>query len=146
MRLDHTSSLVTMFKFSILSLILLFPQTVDAGEVSDATLNRIIPALVRVESKGDPKAIGDGGRAIGLLQIHRCYWQDAVEFDKTLGGKYEDCFDPDYAKRVVRAYLRRYGTSDSTLEQLARIHNGGPDGHKESATLKYWKKVKRELK
>jgi hypothetical protein len=135
-----------MFKFSILSLILLFPQTVDAGEVSDATINRIIPALVRVESKGDPKAIGDGGRAIGLLQIHRCYWQDAVEFDKTLGGKYEDCFDPDYAKRVVRAYLRRYGTSDSTLEQLARIHNGGPDGHKESATLKYWKKVKRELK
>jgi hypothetical protein len=137
---------VTMFKFSILILILLFPQTANAGEVSDATLNRLIPALVRVESKGDPKAIGDGGRAIGLLQIHRCYWQDAVEFDKTLGGKYEDCFDPDYAKRVVRAYLRRYGTSDSTLEQLARIHNGGPDGHKESATLKYWKKVKRELK
>jgi len=134
-----------MFTFSLLSLILLLPQTVNAGEVSDATLDKIIPALVRVESKGDPKAVGDGGRAIGILQIHRCYWEDAAEFDKSLGGKYEDCFNPDYARRVVRAYLRRYGTSDSTLEQLARIHNGGPKGHKKSATLKYWVKVKKEL-
>lgn len=134
-----------MFTFSLLSLILLFPQTVNAGEVSNSTLDKIIPALVRVESKGDPKAVGDGGRAIGILQIHRCYWKDAVEFDKTLGGKYEDCFNPDYARRVVRAYLRRYGSSDSTLEQLARIHNGGPDGHTQRETIKYWIKVKKEL-
>lgn len=136
----------------ILSTVILFtlllsnPQICNAGEVSDSLINRLLPALARVESKNNPKAVGDNGKAIGIYQIHRCYWQDAVEFDKSIGGRYEDCFDPHYAERIVRAYLRRYGTSNSTLEQLARIHNGGPDGHKQRETLKYWAKVKKELK
>jgi hypothetical protein len=102
--------------------------------------------MARVESKGDAKAVGDGGAAIGLYQIHRDYWRDAVEWDKTIGGKYEDCFDPHYAERVVRAYLSRYAPTNATLEQLARVHNGGPKGHTKGATVKYWKKIKRELK
>ena len=31
------------------------------------------------------------------------------------------------------------------VEKIARIHNGGPRGHKKKATDKYWEKVSRRL-
>lgn len=98
-----------------------------------------------MESGGDPRAVGDGGRAIGMYQIHRAYWQDAVDHDPSIGGTYRDCYDPAYAERIVRAYLSRYAPRGATLEQLARIHNGGPKGHLKKATLGYWTKVRDAL-
>ena len=107
---------------------------------------RLLEAIKQVESRGNPNAVGDNGRAIGPFQIWKSYWQDAVEHDKNIGGRYEDCKNEDYAKRIVLAYWDRYAPADATDEQLARIHNGGPKGHLRSGTLKYWKKVKKELK
>ena len=129
----------------ILFTTLLLPCRLTNADSTD-TINRLLPALARVESKNDPNAIGDGGAAIGIYQIHRVYWQDAVDFDKSLGGSYNDCFNPEYAKRVVRAYLKRYGSANATVEQLARIHNGGPKGYTKRATMKYWKKIQKEMK
>lgn len=102
----------------------------------------LLNAIRQVESGGNDNAVGDKGKAIGPYQIHRVYWQDAVEYDKTLGGTYADCYDPTYARRVVIAYLSRYAPKNATAEDLARIHNGGPRGHKKTATVKYWNKVK----
>jgi hypothetical protein len=142
----------------ILSMTLLFPlPNSKSNGVLDANIKQLLPAMARVESRGDPKAIGDSGDAIGLYQIHRSYWTDAVNYDKTLGGTYKDCFDPDYARRVVYAYLHRYGSNNSDIEQLARIHNGGCNilkkqhSQKKSEikawnnTTKYWNKIKKEL-
>ena len=129
----------------ILFTTLLLPCRLTNADSTD-TINRLLPALAWVESKNDPNAIGDGGAAIGIYQIHRVYWQDAVDFDKSLGGSYKDCFNPEYAKRVVRAYLKRYGSTNATVEQLARIHNGGPKGYTKRATIKYWKKIQKEMK
>lgn len=86
-------------------------------------------------------------KAIGPYQIWKIYWKDALEFDPTIGGKYEDCFDRQYSERVVIAYMKRYATEKRLgrtprYEDMARIHNGGPNGHKKSATDKYWNKVK----
>ncbi len=88
---------------------------------------------------------GDGGHSIGPYQISRPYWKDATEFDPKLGGSYEDCRDKEYAEQIVLAYWRRYIPAGSD-EDRARVHNGGPQGHKKQATLKYWQKVERELK
>jgi hypothetical protein len=41
---------------------------------------------------------------------------------------------------VVRAYLLHYGKGKSLLE-MARIHNGGPHGHEEEATLCYAREI-----
>jgi len=109
--------------------------------------DRILDAIRQVETGGerDPaNAVGDGGKAIGPFQIHRAYWQDAVEWDPSIGGKYEDCKKEAYARRVVIAYLSRYCNS-WTDETVARIHNGGPKGHKRSSTIGYWKRVQRVL-
>jgi soluble lytic murein transglycosylase-like protein len=111
----------------------------------------LLDAIVQVESGGNPKAVGDGGKAIGAFQIHRSYWKDAVAFDKTLGGTYNDCFDPAYARRVVIAYMSRYAPPNATLEQLARIHNGGCNILKKRGTkawdntTAYWNKVRKHL-
>ncbi len=88
---------------------------------------------------------GDGGRSIGPFQISRAYWADAVAHQPSLGGVYEDCRDYQYARRVVLAYWARYGGSNPTDERLARIHNGGPRGHRKAATVAYWAKVQRAM-
>ena len=90
----------------------------------------------------------DGGNAI-VYQIWESYWKDATEFSN-LGGKYRDCFVPEYVDRVVRCYMKRYATPrrlgrEATMQDIARIHNGGPNGYKKQATLKYWKKVEKIL-
>lgn len=107
---------------------------------------QLLDAIATVESNNNPNAVGDGGKAIGVFQIHRVYWQDAVQHDPSIGGCYEDCRDPEYARRIVIAYMDRYAPANASDETLARIHNGGPRGHKKSATTKYWKKVKNQLK
>lgn len=87
--------------------------------------------------------LGDGGRALGPYQIHHAYWQDA-----NVPGTYAQVADERYARRVVTAYLTRYGraaVAHGDLETLARIHNGGPLGHRRASTLPYWNRVRRHL-
>lgn len=112
-----------------------------AGPRPPALSDSLLDAIRAVESGGDDSAIGDGGRAIGPYQIHRAYWVDACAADPTLrAGTYADCFDATYSRRVVVAYLSRYGKG-CTAAELARIHNGGPRGHRKSATVAYAEKV-----
>ena len=112
---------------------------------------RLLDAIRIVESGGNDNAGGDGGNAIGPYQIWRNYWKDAVDHDPSIGGKYEDCFDQKYAEKIVNAYMDRYAIPrrlghDPTFEDIARIHNGGPNGHRKKATVSYWEKVQKELK
>ena len=110
----------------------------------------LLQAICTVESNCDGSIVGDGGRAIGPYQIWNVYWQDAVEFDESIGGTYEDCVKKEYSERIIRAYWQRYATQKRlgrkpTDEDRARIHNGGPNGYKKESTEKYWKKVKEIL-
>lgn len=137
-------------KFLIFTLIVLGLMASVASAAlppKDYDLDRILDAIRQVETGGckDPaNAVGDGGRAIGPFQIHRAYWQDALEYDPSIGGVYADCRNEEYARRVVVAYLSRYCKVWSD-ENVARIHNGGPAGHRRKATLGYWSKVRRHL-
>ena len=50
----------------------------------------------------------------------------------------------------MQSYMNRYATEarlgrKPTNEDIARIHNGGPNGYKKESTLKYWKKVEKCL-
>ena len=102
-------------------------------------------ALHHVETSGRLGPIkGDNGAALGPLQIHRAYWQDS-----RVPGQYSDCADLAYSRRVVTAYLRRYARNAwdrGDVATLARIHNGGPMGHKKRATLSYSRKVVNAMK
>jgi hypothetical protein len=99
-------------------------------------------ALHIVETSGRTGAIlGDGGKALGPLQIHKAYHADA-----RVGGDYSRCADLDYSRRVVTAYLQRYAPqawAAGDVTTLARIHNGGPRGATKQATVNYGAKVTR---
>jgi soluble lytic murein transglycosylase-like protein len=129
----------------VLALVLLQGPAVvaDRATVSPEQLESLIDAIAIVESNGDPDAVGDGGRALGMYQIHRAYWQDGTRF---LGVKwaYEQARDPQKARRVVRAYLMHYGRGKGLLD-MARIHNGGPRGHRKAATRAYARKIAQVL-
>jgi RimJ/RimL family protein N-acetyltransferase len=121
-----------------------------AYSLTEAQTVRLLAAIKQVESGGDCAAVGDWEygqpTAIGCYQIHWAYWADAVEYDQTIGGCYNDCYNEQYAERVVRAYMRRYAPKNATMKDMARIHNGGPKGHKKWATCVYWAKVSKVLK
>jgi len=111
------------------------------------TLDEVLAALREVESGGTAdggrSARGDGGRALGPYQIHRPYWQDA-----RVPGRYEDCADAAYSRRVVLAYWSRWcprALANVDAEVLARVHNGGPQGHTKLGTRPFWARVERAL-
>ena len=98
-------------------------------------------ALHLVETSGRTgPIIGDGGAALGPLQIHRGYHQDS-----RVAGDYSRVAELDYSKRVATAYLKRYAPTawaKGDVETLARVHNGGPRGHLKPATKGYGVRVK----
>jgi hypothetical protein len=99
-------------------------------------------ALHVVETSGRTGPIlGDGGKALGPLQIHRAYHADS-----RVAGDYSRVADLAYSKRVATAYLKRYAPpaawAAGDVEVLARIHNGGPRGHLKPATKGYGARVK----
>lgn len=111
---------------------------------------KFVKAIHQVESSGRTgKVIGDGGKALGPLQIHKAYFKDAVSYDKSLKNDYSKVTDLGFAKKVMSAYLNKYAPDavrNDDYETLARIHNGGPMGHRNPDTVDYWKKVKKNLK
>lgn len=102
----------------------------------------ILRAISYVESKHKDSAIGDDGKAIGRYQIHESFWKDAVKYDPSIGGKYEDCKDPVYARKVVIAYHSRYAPNWN-LATVAGIHNGGPKAYTYASTESYRNKVRK---
>jgi len=112
-------------------------------EASPGGIDRLLDAIAKVESRSDPSVTGDGGQASGVYQIHRAYWADGTKF-LGVDWDYRQAADPVKARAVVRAYLLHYGRGCSLLE-MARIHNGGPNGHRKQATLEYARRVERVL-
>lgn len=113
----------------------------------DAEFLRAVRAMIQVESGGDPYVVGDGGRAIGPLQIHRAYWIDAT---RLLGvdWPYSDARNPVKAVVACRAYTSHYAKQYKrpwSPETIARIHNGGPRGWEKPATIRYYRKVRKAM-
>jgi len=122
-----------------------FGSKVSAAVPSD----RLIDALVQVESSGNPRAIGDNGKALGCLQIWSVVVQDVNEVSR-VKYTHSDAFDPAKARAICKAYLARYCTAKRlgripTDEDFARCWNGGPMGYKKVSTIKYWLKVSKLL-
>lgn len=108
-------------------------------------LTNLISALIMVESSNNDLAIGDQGRAIGCLQIHRAVVLDVNRFTGS-HYRWEAMTNRAQARAVCEAYLTHYGKNKTTEEQ-ARIWNGGPQGHKKkTATQAYWRRVQKEMK
>jgi len=118
---------------------------VDAGE-ADGARSRLVRAIEQVESGGRADAVGDGGRAIGCLQIHACVVADVNEW---LGEKryaLADRLDPEKSREMFHHYIARW-CPDGTDEEKARSWNGGgPRGRFKKSTESYWLKVQEAMR
>lgn len=111
----------------------------------------LISALMIVESDGRAEAIGDSGRAVGILQITPVCVQDINRFSK-VQYNLSDRADERKSVEMCWRYLYHYGNiykrdtgKEPTAEILARIWNGGPRGYNDEKTRRYWAKVQAEL-
>ena len=109
-----------------------------------SNLSNLITALIAVESSGNDMAVGDQGKAIGCLQIHKAV---VLDVNRITGSNYRhsEMTNRAQARAVCEAYLKAYGKGKTTEEQ-ARIWNGGPTGDRKPVTLAYWRRVQRNLK
>jgi hypothetical protein len=103
---------------------------------------KLLAAIRQVESAGNDRAVGDGGRSRGPYQIQAAYWADG-------GGRPErylkDVWNARACERVIVGYWSRHSPAALAAgdwETLARVHNGGPAGAGRRATLGYWARVK----
>ena len=122
---------------------------------------QLIDALVAVESRGNAAAVGDSGKALGILQIHATMVADA---NRIAGTRFthREMLDPTKARAVAsivldhysRQILRTTGRNASNRE-LAFIWNGGagawrradaPMNDAKQRNLEtYWNKVSKAL-
>ena len=119
------------------------PLAVPARRTNSDDIEQLLDAIAQVESENNSSSVGDGGRAIGIYQLHRSYWQDGTRI-LNVKWDYHLAFKPEKSRRVVKAYLSHYGKGKSLLD-MARIHNGGPNGYKKKATLPYARKIAKIL-
>ena len=101
-----------------------------------------IPALVQVESKSNPNALGNNNDR-GILQITPILVKE-VNRISGLAYTHDDAWDPEKSIEMFYIIARKY-CPEHDFEKMARIWNGGPKGHTKECTIIYWNKVKNEL-
>lgn len=103
----------------------------------------LIQCLIMIESGGNPDAIGDNGKAIGILQIHQCVVDDVNRIYKTDYSWPDDCFDESKSREICEKYITFWMNHRGLVsaKDAARIWNGGPVGHRLESTEDYGTRV-----
>ena len=119
--------------------------SLNAVEVSD----KLLYALKMAESGGKSHAIGDSGKAVGILQLHKVYVDDANRIVGYKKYSYNDRYDVRKSEEMTRIVLTHYGKhyerktgKRCTVEVLARIHNRGFSQWNDKLGERYWNRVK----
>jgi len=105
---------------------------------------RLLDAIRFVESGGRDDAVGDGGRSRGPYQIGVAYWRDGCEAGRVQWDYHASVWSRARSEQVMRWYWKRHGAT--TDAQRARMHNGGPRGHRRPSTLTYWRRVRAAMR
>ena len=114
------------------------------------------PLVCHVESGNNPQAYNEAEKAAGIAQIRPCVVRDVNDIVREEGtGNWRiyyslpDAYNPHKSREMFTIYLSQWGRhyilvqdKPATLEILARIWNGGPDGWRKETTLPYWGKIK----
>ena len=135
-----------MYKFTLI-LSLICSTHNFSQEIEICYLKGIVNNLKEVETNNNPKAIGDNGRAYGVLQIHNICIKDV---NKVYGTSFshKDAFIPHkaeviallYLKQGVKLFKRKYNKLP-TDEEIIRMYNGSIyNGYKKRTTKRYYKK------
>ena len=98
---------------------------------------RLVNAVVMVESAGDTLAFNQLEEAVGAFQIRQIR---LLDYYQRTGINYtiKECYNFNISKEIFLYYARQTGYQD--YETIARNWNGSGN-----ATLDYWEKIKSNL-
>lgn len=103
--------------------LIMFLNTGHAKKNNDTNhhelIEQFLPRLAAIESSGNPDAVGDKGKSLGLYQISKEAWRDSTDWARLncpewlglscfngLGKDYKkECLNPDTARWVATFYL-----------------------------------------
>lgn len=115
-----------------------------------ADVKEILPVIKQLETNGNTKAIGDNGKAFGVLQIHKICVDDV---NRIYGTSYvhEDAFNEACAEEIFRLYIdagiKRFRTKynkQPTEQDIVRMWNGSIyNGYRKKTTIKYYRRYLR---
>ena len=115
-----------------------------AAKLFGVALAPLFAAIAQVESE-------NGKTSDNVYQLSDAYIEDVRRITDYRGWQYTwaDKLDRKKSEHMMATYWLHYGHQyrrktgkEPTAEVLARIHNGGPNGWRKPATLKYWHRVK----
>ena len=116
-------------------------------KVESITEDKLIKALIDVESSNNDNAYRSGEDAAGCLQIRRTMVRDVNRILKRQKSQirfnFEDRWDRQKSIEMFNIYCNHYNLV--TPEEKARCWNGGPRGLQKLSTKRYWEKVKKQL-
>jgi hypothetical protein len=141
-QIKNMKTLISFILFFLLSNVLF-------GQYKGMPIDCLVEALIEVESKGDPEAVGDRGWAVGVLQIWPIMVREVNRITHSPGGSGVTYYytDRESIEKSIEMFhiWREYYHPNASWEKIARCWNGGPRGHYSSKTKKYWSKVKEVL-
>ena len=116
-------------------------------KVKSITEDKLIKALIDVESSNNDNAYRSCEGAAGCLQIRRTMVRDVNRILKRqkshIRFNFEDRWDRQKSIEMFNIYCDHYNLV--TPEEKARCWNGGPRGLQKISTKRYWEKVKKQL-
>ena len=132
------------------------PDLVEIGVIEQPVIEdqkqKLIEALIQVESRGKEKCLGDLHLiipSVGVLQIRPIMVKEVNRILAILGKdkryKNKDRYSREKSIEMFIIW-RDFHHKDDSNEIISRCWNGGPKGYKRKATLHYWKKVQKALK
>ena len=132
------------------------PEEVEIVQVKtidkEIQANRLIKALIQVESSGKEDCVGDKHLiipSIGVLQIRPIMVREVNRILAILGDNKRYKNKDRYSRvKSIEMFIiwRDYHHKDDSDEIISRCWNGGPKGYKRKKTLHYWDKVQKALK
>lgn len=100
-----------------------------------------VRAVIWRESRGDANAIGDDGKAVGVLQLHKIMVDDANRISKMKGYDkkytYNDRFSEEKSIEIFNIVQNYYNKSLDHTKALEIWNSGHPDSYKEEIFKKY---------
>ena len=104
----------------------------------------LIAAIIEVESGGDTLAYNSKEDAVGCLQIRPIMVR---EVNRLVGKDSFTLYDRwSKVKSIQMFNILRSNIKEASNEKIARVWNGGYNGHKKQNTIKYWNKVRKQIK
>lgn len=126
---------------NFLKFILIFSLLFNFGQVNaNEEYRKLIKAIGKVESGGNPSVVSKNGKYVGYLQISKVVVDDCNRIIGTRKFNYGHRYDKEKSIEMF-LIIQNYYNPSRDITKAIRIWNEGPDYNKKFKTTPYLNKV-----